>query len=219
MNIEEKQLLFFGKVTAGITHELKNVFAIIMESCGLLEDIISLTSDEAFPTRQKFQKSLAGIQNQIDRGVKLLNHLNSFAHSPDAPAADVEIGQMLELIIALSYRFAKLKKVTLELSSSACRPLFVKTRPAALLMLLFYCIECCLSLMTAGGSIILSPVKTEKFSGFHIFCQSGLDKGIDFKKEVTSSSLWSELQFIVGEIGGNIRLDDAVQGIFIEIHS
>ena len=41
----EKELEFFGKITAGITHEMKNVLAIIKKSAGLMEDIMSLSAE------------------------------------------------------------------------------------------------------------------------------------------------------------------------------
>ena len=37
---ENGEIVFFGKITAGITHEMKNVLAIIKESSGLVEDSI-----------------------------------------------------------------------------------------------------------------------------------------------------------------------------------
>jgi len=38
----ENALKFFGKMTASISHELKNVLAIINENAGLLEDLCAM---------------------------------------------------------------------------------------------------------------------------------------------------------------------------------
>ena len=35
---DKRQVAFFGRMTAGITHEMKNVLAIIKESSGLMQD-------------------------------------------------------------------------------------------------------------------------------------------------------------------------------------
>ena len=52
--IERKEVVFFGKITAGITHEIKNVLAIIQESSGLMEDILAVTEDDTFSNKDKF---------------------------------------------------------------------------------------------------------------------------------------------------------------------
>ena len=40
--IAETGLQFFGRISASISHELKNVLAIINENAGLLEDLTSM---------------------------------------------------------------------------------------------------------------------------------------------------------------------------------
>ena len=48
-NLTETSLQFFGRVSASISHELKNVLAIINENAGLLEDF-TLMGDRGIPT-------------------------------------------------------------------------------------------------------------------------------------------------------------------------
>ena len=40
-----EDLTFFGKVNASISHELKNILAIISETAGLLGDLVHLAAD------------------------------------------------------------------------------------------------------------------------------------------------------------------------------
>ena len=40
--LREMQLAFIGKLMAGLCHESKNHLAIIGESCGLIEDLLSM---------------------------------------------------------------------------------------------------------------------------------------------------------------------------------
>lgn len=55
---ENSEIVFFGKITAGITHEMKNVLAIIKESSGLMEDLILLRPEDDFPHKESDAKRL-----------------------------------------------------------------------------------------------------------------------------------------------------------------
>ncbi len=47
-NRDLSETAFMGKITAAITHEMKNVLAIIKESAGLMEDLLSVAKDDSF---------------------------------------------------------------------------------------------------------------------------------------------------------------------------
>ncbi len=69
--MNEKEIKFIGKITAGVTHEVNNVLASIREISGLMTDILSITNETSFPRKEKFQTSLQKIQNQVQRGIKI----------------------------------------------------------------------------------------------------------------------------------------------------
>ena len=50
---------FFGKMSASISHEIKNALAIINENAGLLEDL-TLLAEQGRPTDPERLKKLAG---------------------------------------------------------------------------------------------------------------------------------------------------------------
>ena len=110
-----REVAFLGRITAAFTHEMKNVLAIIKESAGLMEDLLALTPGPAFPHRDRFARSLTTIQAQTKRGVELSNRLNRLAHSSDKEVARVDLNDILEQVIILSERFARLKGVSLQL--------------------------------------------------------------------------------------------------------
>jgi C4-dicarboxylate-specific signal transduction histidine kinase len=108
---------FMGKITAGVTHELKNVLAIIKESAGLMEDLIGFTKEE-IPHRDKFLKSLNKIAEQVRRGVDISTELNGFAHASDEETAEIHINVVLTRLITLGKRTWNMKGVNLSLESS-----------------------------------------------------------------------------------------------------
>ena len=111
---EDKEVAFFGKIAAGITHELKNVLAIIRESSGLMGDIISISPEAIVKYQEKIQNSIVRIKDQIERGVNLTDRLNKFAHSTDVTLAKIDLQETIEQLVTLAQRFARLKHVELK---------------------------------------------------------------------------------------------------------
>ena len=78
-------LAFFGKVNASISHELKNIMAIISETAGLLGDLADLAST-GNPVEPDVLKNCAGsIMEEIQRGFSTIRQMNRFSHSIDYP--------------------------------------------------------------------------------------------------------------------------------------
>lgn len=95
-------LAFFGKVNASISHELKNVMAIISETAGLLGDLSDMASNGT-PIKPDMLKSCTGsIMEEIQRGFLTIRQMNRFAHSVDTPLESVNLMDVLDLAITLS---------------------------------------------------------------------------------------------------------------------
>ncbi len=169
-----REAAFLGRITAAFTHEMKNVLAIIKESAGLMEDLLALSQEAAFPHRDRFVRCLSTIAAQTKRGVELSGRLNRFAHSPDQDIATVDLNDILEQVVFLSGRFARLKGVTLDLHPHG-EALSVVVSPVRLQMAVFACLECCWETMAAGGNISLSVTLEGREATVRFCCQNGGD--------------------------------------------
>nr|HID60127.1 hypothetical protein [Desulfobacterales bacterium] len=96
IDLEAKEVAFFSKITAGITHEIKNVLVIVKESSGSMEDFLSLCQAGSFPYLDKISSPLCTIRGQVLRGVELGGLLNQFAHSPDKTVASRNLNELVE---------------------------------------------------------------------------------------------------------------------------
>lgn len=106
---------FFGKMSASISHEIKNALAIINENAGLLEDFM-LLADQGRPIDPERLKSLAGqVMKQVKRADELVKRMNRFAHSADEPSKNIDLGETLELITSIAQRLASRREARLEL--------------------------------------------------------------------------------------------------------
>ncbi len=149
---------FMGRITAGVTHELKNVLAIIKESAGLMQDLLALSGDAQFPLREKFSKVLSNIGDQVVRGVDLASRLNTFSHLPDETSSGLDLNEVAVQVVFLSQRFARLKGISLNVQPHE-RSVIIVTDPLKIQMLLFQCVELLVNIVGAGATITLHPLQ------------------------------------------------------------
>lgn len=155
----ESGLQFFGKMTASISHELKNVLAIINENAGLLEDL-ALMADKGMPLEPERVKALAGkIMSQIQRADGIIRNTNTFAHSVDESVRQIDLGELLSLLVALSSRFASMRGVTLELKPPQS-PVSIITNQFFLENLVWLCLDFAMDAAGGGKTVVLSTEKT-----------------------------------------------------------
>ena len=204
-HLKRKELVFFGKITAGITHEIKNVLAIIQESSGLMEDILDITENGTFPHKDKFIKSLNRIHGQIQRGIDISSRLNRFAHSTDHCPVSLDLNEITEQMILLASRFTRLKNVVLE-SSPSDPPLIIESDPVSLEMALFESIEILLNVIGSGGRITLSPRKIKDKFVLGIGSENTLLLEEDFLSKISSTERWASLQEIMASLGGTVKV-------------
>jgi len=150
--LSQTGLQFFGRMSASISHEIKNVLAIINENAGLLEDF-SLMADRGVPIDSGRLKTMAEkVKLQISRADGIIKNMNRLAHSIDETITTVDLhsidetittvdlNQTIELVIALTARIAAMRgvKVDLQLPGS---PLTIPTAPFFLMNLLWLCLD------------------------------------------------------------------------------
>ncbi len=95
-------LAFFGKVNASISHELKNVMAIISETAGLLGDLSEMAQGGKPIDPDMLASSTDSIIEEIQRGFTTIRQMNRFAHSVDTPVLSVDLMDILDLVRNLS---------------------------------------------------------------------------------------------------------------------
>lgn len=155
----ESGLQYFGKMTASISHEIKNVLAIINENAGLLEDL-SLMADKGRPLDPDRLKTLAGkIMSQIRRADGIILNMNTFAHSVDEPLKPIELGDILGLVMALSNRFASMRGVVLELAPFQ-DSIRITTRPFLLENMLWLCLDFAMDAAGRGKTVVVNAENT-----------------------------------------------------------
>ncbi|MCF8094079.1 MAG: hypothetical protein K9J79_01835 [Desulfobacteraceae bacterium] len=204
MNPEtEKTLAFYGRMTANLTHEFKNILAIIQESAGLMEDIMAVAPLSKEKYQERFNNSMTTIKNQLQRGMQLATRFNKFAHAPDHASDELDLGETVEHFCTLTERFARLKHISLEADT---REIKLTTNPLLLYMALFYSLDSCLSVLPAKSSISMAASENSGKPVIEIEC-AGKDAPAapQFFTKLRESSAWKELEDTAAQLGASLE--------------
>lgn len=131
----EQELRYFGKVTASVSHELKNVLAILNEHAGLLQDFTTMAEQGRALDVERIRRLSATMLGQIGRGDAIVKRMNRFAHSADQGRASVDLGGLATLVVEMFGRTAVIRGVTVELKGPEVA-VNIRTNPFALETLL-----------------------------------------------------------------------------------
>ena len=157
-NVEMAGLQFFGQISASISHEIKNVLAIINENAGLLEDLTLMAGRGKPIDPARLTRMAATLKRQIGRADTMLKNMNRFAHSVNQTMPTVDLNETLEMIIALTARFAARKNVQVDLQLPRDPPK-IQTAPYQLMNLLWLCLDFA---MDASGELKQIEVVAEE---------------------------------------------------------
>jgi signal transduction histidine kinase len=164
--VTESGLHFFGKMTASISHEIKNVLAIINENAGLLEDLVLMADGGAEIEPQRLENMSRTVMKQVSRADVIMKNMNRLAHSVDESIEAIDLNDLLELLVALSNRFASTRGVGIQLKRNE-GPLKLRTSPFFLMNLLWLCLD--FAMDAAGEDKIVELVPRNTETGIEVF--------------------------------------------------
>jgi C4-dicarboxylate-specific signal transduction histidine kinase len=197
--VKANELAFFGKIAAGVTHELKNVLAIINESNGLMADFLAMTKDVPFPYREKFQRSVQKIEEQVRRGVEITSRFNRFAHSMDHACADIDLNSIVTQTVSLAKRFAALQNV--DLGGVVCdHPIMLFTDAFRVQMALTRAIEAFIGCMKGSGSIMIRVRDDPGPPGLDFYFEGESSEKV-VKEAVVELGEWRDFEELVSILG------------------
>ena len=109
----ERALAFFGCMTAGVSHELKNALSIVNELGGLMEDLLLEAEKGRDISHPQLARIAEGIARQVQRSDDHIKRLHHFSHNADDFQASAPLDVVVDEIVVLCRRLADLKRVRL----------------------------------------------------------------------------------------------------------
>jgi signal transduction histidine kinase len=149
-------LQFYSKVSAAISHDIKNVLAIINENAGLMDDF-TLMANQGVPIDPERLKTLSAmITKQVGRANEIATHISRLAHSLDKPVDVVDLNETLRLLTTLTSRLSQMRNVTVDISALS-HTVKVESSPFFLMTLLWLLLDCA----TTAGEVTSIAIAAE----------------------------------------------------------
>lgn len=95
---------FFGEMGASVSHEIKNVLAIINENAGLLQDMLGMHEKGVPFSPERLSRLAQSIARQVSRGDSIVKDMNRFAHSADEAREPVDVAALVQFMTRLANR-------------------------------------------------------------------------------------------------------------------
>lgn len=178
--IGEKGFQFFGKMSASISHEIKNVLAIVNENAGLLKDLVFMAEKGMDIDPSRLQRVSEMIAKQIARADIIIKNMNVFAHSVDHSINTVSLNELVNTVINLSSRFADMKGVILNYNSPE-NDVTITTKPFLLENIIWLCLDQAMDMVGSENKIDLSAEAGDNKIYIHIAGLKGIIGGHPIK--------------------------------------
>jgi C4-dicarboxylate-specific signal transduction histidine kinase len=156
-----KEIGFMGKVTASLSHEIKNTLAVINESAGLMGDLLRRDAPEDWPQYSRLTSIVASIEEQVQRSADIVKRLNQFAHSMDKSLAELDLNETVRQTVMLAQRFATLRRINLETILDS-KPLQTQSDPFRTLYIIFGFIERAINCSPKKAKVTVKTDRSEE---------------------------------------------------------
>ncbi len=133
------QLSFIGKILASFSHEMSNHLAIVRESTGVMQDLLSL-GKKAKQDPSQYVQFLQSVEGQVEKALKSLTYFNRYAHRMDNEMSSFNLNESLEELVALVTRLAYRRKIELQEDFDWNVPP-IYSSPSKLHLLVFWIVE------------------------------------------------------------------------------
>ena len=151
---------FFGEMSASISHEIKNVLAIINENAGLLADLVRMGERGATLDLERLSRVATSINRQVIRGDDIVKGMNRFAHSADLPRESVDLAEVVAFIPELANRLIVLRGAMPRIETPA-EPAAVKTNRFFLEHLVWNCLCHAMTATDGSGAVSVRVVRED----------------------------------------------------------
>jgi hypothetical protein len=147
---------FIARMTAGTTHEFRNVLAIVGESAGLIQDLMLAQGTPGGQGRESMLRAVQRIEKQVVRGAELVSALNGLAHALDQECEGLDLADQTRAAAVLCRHWTNQQDRRITVAPSV--GVRVCASRLRLCELLTSAIECAAHAAPAGGEVMAAAV-------------------------------------------------------------
>jgi phosphoglycerate-specific signal transduction histidine kinase len=214
-----KEIGFMGKVTASLSHEIKNTLAIINESVGLMGDLLRQDTPDDWTHSRRLTELLVSVEEQVQRSADIVKRLNHFSHSMDKHLTDLDLNALVQEITTLAQRFARLRGVQL-VTQLASEPLVIHSDPFRIQYVIFGFMERGIWRCSPNQTIVTVACARSEHMAQVIITDQGSPEGDWLRKQLavalSSTDVSGEeadpelavLALAMAELGGSVEINE-----------
>jgi C4-dicarboxylate-specific signal transduction histidine kinase len=210
---EDRAAAFVAEVTAGTTHEIRNILAIVKESAGLIEDLVFAFKKRGSLDQEKLMRSLGRIDAGVARGTEILSNLNRFAHSLDHAQEAIDINQEIQQVASLCQFRARRRRLLLEVQAGD-QNLTVLVDPFRFQLSMFAAVGCCLEQLPEGSTVSIRADRLDGRPTVEFTGQGGDEATLPTPTEAAG---WSPLLELADGLGASVELVESAYGFRIRL--
>lgn len=203
----DADLKFFGRVNASISHELKNIMAIISETAGLMNDLMEMAAKGKPMDPETVMSCSTDIIEEIQRGFAVIRKMNRFSHSVDETVKSVDIGEAVELTAQLTGFLSFAGQVRIDAENAAGAT--VETAPFRLHHLIYLALVAAFRSAGPDGEVHVR-VRAETEGAAHIHFSN-------FGKLATETFPEESIRQLAASIGTDIHVAEDARSIQMNI--
>jgi signal transduction histidine kinase len=166
-------IIYYGRMTASMSHEINNVLAIVNELAGLQDDLLYAIEDSSDIDPQRFGKAAQDIQKQVQRGKSIVNRLNRLAHSIDEPISAFDLIAVIRDTVEIAQRLAVIHSVKLNYNPENT-PININSNRFIVQQGLFACLEMAYSSLDAGSEVEIECGINDKIIEIRVYSESSI---------------------------------------------
>lgn len=182
----KETLRYFGTMLPSLSHEAKNVLAVINENAGLMDDYILMAQKGKSLNLERLGSLSAIIKKQVVRLNGLITDVRQAATSVDIDTQDICLVHHARQVSELLSKKAATRSVQIELSAGE-EPILIHTRPVLLLHILWTCLDYAMRASREGSRIGLHLEKRTQ-------SVAALITGIDIPEPMSISAVMPDEQ-------------------------
>lgn len=202
---ENPDVAFFGRINASISHEIKNILAIISETSGLLNDLSELAQKGQAIDTNMIKTCSRDIEEEIQRGFATIKEMNRFSHSVDQTIADVSPVDLVTRMVNIGSYLSYSSKVKINAPDDA--DLEISTCPFRLQQLIYGTLVYLFQMEGPEGEIEVSVQRQNQGDVKISFTSSGARDASKFPK--------AEMDALADSINAQITTTDDFQSVAI----
>ena len=158
---------FIGRLLGLLSHELNNHLAILRESIGLADDILSARK---MPEKKRLDDVTAlvrSLDEKLNRPIAIVRHVGDLSLQIEQDATDHEADLMVDRLLSLIQRMAIQRKIIIR-KSLAGHSLRLSVDPLLMQFLLFALLDNLYSALDSGGRVTIDTARKGKDYSIHI---------------------------------------------------